>query len=134
MDNEVKVAFGIRGLQWFLTFFDSRKPFLTREQFGGIPSYNLPINRCKVEKFIPRAFQGTPVENHWSTVSPKFDWMIGTNRYIKTEKVLFFLHYCHLLQLLCFLQTGRSFLEQLRVFFHEILLSAFHLKPKKTYL
>jgi hypothetical protein len=40
--------------------------------------------------------------------------------------------YLHLLKLLCFFQTGRSFLEQLRIFFHEILLSALHLKTKKN--
>ena len=38
--------------QWFSTFFDSRHSSLVLEQFGGTPIYNLPVNRCQVQKLV----------------------------------------------------------------------------------
>ena len=37
-------------LQWFSTFFDSRHPSFVVEQFGGTPSFNLPVDRPEIHK------------------------------------------------------------------------------------
>ena len=38
--------------QCFSTFFDSRHPSFVLEQFGGTPSFNLPVNRHQVHKLV----------------------------------------------------------------------------------